>query len=187
MDIGVLSVVSGFRSRKAVVKAQSPSTIPVDQAFCQLTLYGGDSTNFPGCLPAPREPGVPFCLYAASRLLEQRSEYQRAIDALQAVFAGNRPLAPPAWYLLRAVAKQATLAAGEAVLQEKAASLVQTADAGLLELEQVLALQREFPRLMSDARAIAGKGVREPFWLPCGKEPWLYSVEIRFDEMDPCQ
>jgi signal transduction histidine kinase len=131
------------------------------------------------------EQGVPFCIYAASRLLRQKNEGKKAMDTLQTVLEGNRPLTPTGLYMLRATAKEAFSAAGETALREQAATLVRTADARIPVLEQVLALQRDFPRLMQDVRAIAGKGLRAPFWLPYGKEPWLLSIETRSGEEDP--
>ncbi len=110
--------------------------------------------------------GVPFALYAAERLASagRLPDTASAVQSLLTSAADSAtPLPPVGWYLLRSAARG--LRAGATGAQ--ALTLSTVIDERLADIEQALALQREFGSFAGVLRA------SERTWLPYGARPWL--------------
>lgn len=115
------------------------------------------------------DQGVPFALYAAERLVqrgpvqaEQRRAIESTIDAAESVI-----LPPVAWYLLRSVATVlGPQTGGPRVARDRGGWL----DASIADVEQALALQRDFATVQALWRSSDGA------WVPYGAGPWLVGL-----------
>ena len=105
------------------------------------------------------DQGVPFRLYAASRLAGEET----TPDVLRGLLEEPGWLAPSAYYM---IAELVESSAGEAV------ELKQAAHARIRDVEQVQALQSELPNLA----AFEHTPDEQPVWTRFGEPAWLLSV-----------
>lgn len=123
------------------------------------------------------DQGLPIRLYGASQLAKQPGHEEALAAALREVVAEPRWLPPPACYLLR------DLSASVAAV---APDLAKAAERRLLEVEQVLALRDEYPRLATLEEAARRTTNGEPAWLPFGQEElWLVRTNPRLGDLPP--
>ena len=119
------------------------------------------------------EQGVPFSLYAAGRLLETEIEHQAVLECIRAELKANRWLPPTESYILRELTNKLAEAAPDNAVREAAKQLQQQISKRIRELEQAVALQKDFPNLKLAPVAGNPSGAPEPFWVPYGEETWL--------------
>ena len=122
------------------------------------------------------EQGVPFSLYAAGRLLEIGMEQQAVLERIRAELNTNRWLPPTESYILRELANKLAETAPDNTIREAAKQAQQQISSRIRELEQAMALQKDFPNLKLTAVAGNQSRAAEPLWIPYGEETWLVSV-----------
>jgi len=123
------------------------------------------------------DQGLPIRLYAASQLAKDPGHEKALAAALHEILAEPRWLSPPACYLLRDLS---------ASLTEVAPDLPGAVHRRLLEVEQVLALRDEYPKLATLEEAARRTTNGEPVWLPFGDdELWLVRTNPRLGELPP--
>jgi signal transduction histidine kinase len=122
------------------------------------------------------DQGIPVRLYGATQLGKQPGHEEALAVALREILAGPRWLSPPACYLLR------DLSASVAAV---ALDLPKAAERRLLEVEQVLALRDEYPKLATLEEAARRTTNGEPVWLPFGPELWLVRTNPRLGDLPP--
>ncbi len=120
------------------------------------------------------DQGLPIRLYGASQLAKQPGHEEALAAALREIVAEPRWLSPPACYLLR------DLSASVAAV---APDLPKAVERRLLEVEQVLALRDEYPKLATLEEAARRTTNGEPVWLPFGPELWLVRTNPRLGDV----
>jgi signal transduction histidine kinase len=121
------------------------------------------------------DQGLPIRLYGASQLAKQPGHEETLAAALRETLSEPRWLAPPACYLLQ------DLSASVAAV---APDLTKTLEVRLLEVEQILALRDEYPKLATLEEAARRTTNGEPVWLPFGPEElWLVRTNPRLGEV----
>lgn len=120
------------------------------------------------------DQGIPVRLYGATRLGKQRGHEQTLAAALRETVAEPRWLSPPACYLLRDLSGS---------LAAVAPDLREAVERRLLEVEQILALRDEYPKLATLEEAARRTTNGEPVWLPFGPELWLVRTNPRLGEV----
>ena len=117
------------------------------------------------------EHGVPIALYAATRLLDAGVQRGAITDRVRRTADHAGWLSPTALYLLRDLAGSLRSSADPAEART-AGDLADAIAARLACTEQLVALQRDFPRL-----DLGAPGVRTPStdarWVPYGSPRWL--------------
>jgi signal transduction histidine kinase len=121
------------------------------------------------------EHGVPLALYAAGPLLHE-SEGPRAVLARLQAAASARWPAPAAAYMLRQLFTDIMARADDAATRAAAQALRAKMDATVQRIEQALAIQREFPRLLDLPRDQHTAEADNPRWFLYGREPWLVTI-----------
>ena len=122
------------------------------------------------------EQGIPLSLYAAAPLIEAGSGYSQVLGQVQATMKGAPRLSPTAMYLLRDLAGMLAEKAPAAAEREAARNLLPAVIARIRYLEQVLALQDDFPNLLPARASGELSRNREPLWVPYGEDSWLLSL-----------
>lgn len=131
------------------------------------------------------EHGVPLCLYAAGRLVEAGQAYGKVLELIRTELRMQRWLGPIESYMLRDLAKTLLESDPELPVRHAAGDCQQGILKHIRVLEQVLALQKDFPHLASLVRRRSSSEEREPRWLPHGEEPWLVSLAPPLPEKRP--
>lgn len=123
------------------------------------------------------EHGIPFCLYAADRLLERGDSYEEVFQLIKSELNARRWLSPTESYLVRDLIN--------VLVESKAKDDTRTAAAENLRQqilkrislqEKVQALQRGFPKLAMIAQWNSPNQQEESVWVPYGEELWLVSL-----------
>jgi signal transduction histidine kinase len=123
------------------------------------------------------DQGIPVRLYGASQLAKQPGHEQALAAALPEILAEPRWLSPPACYLLRDLS---------ASIATVAPDLPAAVERRLLEVEQVLALRDEYPKLATLEEAARRTTNDGPVWLPFGQEElWLVRTNPRLGDLPP--
>ncbi len=123
------------------------------------------------------EYGVPVVLYAASKLLEAHAQRDAVIERMRRTLEDPGWLPPAALYLLRDLAEklQSPESPIDSVGADTVGALAAAVSVRLACAEQLLALQRDFPRL-----GLAVGGVRmhntEAAWVAYGAPAWLVGL-----------
>jgi signal transduction histidine kinase len=120
------------------------------------------------------DQGLPIRLYGASQLAKQPGHEAALAAALREILTEARWLSPPACYLLRDLS---------ASLATVAPDLREAVERRLLEVEQVLALRDEYPKLATLEEAARRTTNGEPVWLPFGPELWLVRTNPRLGDL----
>ena len=120
------------------------------------------------------DQGLPIRLYGASQLAKQPGHEETLAAALREILAEPRWLSSAACYLLRDVSASVAAVAPD---------LPVAAERRLLEVEQVLALRDEYPKLATLEEAARRTTNGEPVWLPFGPELWLVRTNPRLGEV----
>lgn len=170
-------------------QAMNAAPEPAQAAYARLLLArslaksGGQSEaveHYKKILALPPdlvdEQDIPFSIYSAGRLLELGVEHQAVLECVRAELNANRWLPPTESYILREVANKLAETAPDDTIREAATQTQKQISQRVSELEQAVALQRDFPDLK--LAPIAGDQSRasEPLWIPYGAETWLVSV-----------
>jgi signal transduction histidine kinase len=122
------------------------------------------------------EQGIPLSLYAASGLLDTGAEHRPVQERVQGATGGLGRYSPAVTYLLRDILQRLTESA-PAPIAAKARDELQTLAAHLRDIEQSLALERDFPNLGLGRASAGSAGNSEPLWVPYEQEDlWLVSV-----------
>jgi signal transduction histidine kinase len=122
------------------------------------------------------EQGIPFCLYAAQRLLQAGLGYQAILERLDGEIDGLDEAAPPEVYMMRDLANTLAQSAGQPSVRAAANDLERRMLARVRFLEEALALQNDFSKLGLNQTLPGRSQSNEPLWVPYGKEYWLVSV-----------
>ena len=122
------------------------------------------------------EQDIPFSLYAAGRLLELGVEHQAVLECVLSELNANRWLPPTESYILRELANKLAETAPDNTIREAATQTQKKISQRISELEQAVALQRDFPDLKLAPIAGDQSRVSEPIWIPYGEELWLVSA-----------
>ena len=131
------------------------------------------------------EHGVPLSLYAAARLLEAGGGYKAVLERMRAA-VGKQSWRPPAEvYMLRGLAETLLKTAPDVTVRETAKDVQQEILEQIRYLEQALALQSDFPKLMLRQAGAGQSQNPEPLWIPYGEETWLVSVSPPLPGLQP--
>jgi signal transduction histidine kinase len=123
------------------------------------------------------DQGIPVRLYGATQLGKQPSHEETLAAALREIVGERRWLSPPACYMLRDLSASVAAVAPE---------LPRAAERCILEVEQVLALRDEYPKLATLEEAARRTTSGEPVWLPFGQEElWLVRTNPRLGNLPP--
>jgi signal transduction histidine kinase len=122
------------------------------------------------------DQGIPIRLYGASWLAKTPSNEEAVAEVLKELSNTEQWLAPAACYLMRDVCDS---------LSAKCAPLRPTVAQRITEVEQVVALIEEFPRLAAVDDAARRSANGDPVWHPFGREPWLVSAAHVSGELSP--
>jgi signal transduction histidine kinase len=117
------------------------------------------------------DQGIPIALYSARELLRASVSYQQVLDLFDRGLREQSWFQPLAMYLSRGLLNGAMKDAPDANQRRRAQDLLASVSKELADIEQALALQREFDAL--NVADVAGH--RDPVWRLFGKEPWLVS------------
>lgn len=122
------------------------------------------------------ENGIPLCLYAASRLLEQGHSHNEVTQLIASELGARQWLSPAESYMLRDLL-DALIRSGAApgIGRQRAEAYQEQVIEYISRLEQALALQADFPPALN-ARLKNPKQATEPVWVPFGQEPWLVGL-----------
>jgi signal transduction histidine kinase len=120
------------------------------------------------------DQGLPVRLYGASQLTNRPGHQEVVTTSLRELLALPLWLSPPACYLLRDLS---------ASVAEAAPDLHEGAEQRLREVEQVLLLRDEYPKLTTLEEAARRTTNGEPVWLPFGPEPWLVRTNPRIGDL----
>ncbi|OHB61855.1 MAG: hypothetical protein A2168_09080 [Planctomycetes bacterium RBG_13_50_24] len=123
------------------------------------------------------EHGIPFCLYAAGRLLERGDSYDEVMQLIESELNAQRWLSPAESYVVRDLVKTLVESGNEDSTRRQAAENFRQQIMDRISLqEKVLALQRDFPKLAMIAQWVSPKQKTESVWIPYGEELWLVSL-----------
>jgi signal transduction histidine kinase len=148
-------------------------TLEKSSAPTQATAVREEILAFPSGVVD--DQGIPIRLYGASQLGKEPGHEHALAAALRETLAEPRWLSPPACYLLRDLS---------ASLRDAAPDLAEAATRRLLEVEQVLALRAEYPKLAALEEAARRTTNGDPVWLPFGSdELWLVRTNPRLGDL----
>jgi signal transduction histidine kinase len=120
--------------------------------------------------------GIPLALYAAGRLLASGANQRVVLDHLRDEVSAKRWMAPAQAYMIRELLEQLAQKGSEAGLREIATQLHGRIEEEIHRMEQVLALQNDFPKLFHSPTGGDTVPNRQPVWVVYGKEKWLVSL-----------
>ena len=116
------------------------------------------------------DQGIPIALYAARELLRAGVSMQPVMEVIDRGLREQAWFQPLAMYLAREILGSVMKAAPDPSQRGRAQALLTGVSKQLADIEQALALQREFAALVfPDASG------RDPVWRSFGAEPWLVS------------
>ena len=164
-------------TRSALRLAHAPRDVAqarlmLGRVLVKLNRLGDASAVYATLLEEPLtiadDQGVPYALYAADRLARRGplpGGQRRAIEsAIEGAESANLP--PVAWYQLLSVVNALESSTGP----PGARSLRPWLDARIADVEQALALQRDFPTVQALWRS------SNAAWVPYGAGPWLVGL-----------
>jgi signal transduction histidine kinase len=123
------------------------------------------------------EHGIPFCLYAAGRLLERGDSYDKVMQLIESELNAQRWLSPAESYIVRDMVNVFVESGTKDSTRRQAAENFRQQMLKHISLqEKVLALQRDFPKLAMMAQWVSPKQKVESVWIPYGEELWLVSL-----------
>ena len=123
------------------------------------------------------EHGIPFCLYAAGRLLERGDSYDEVMQLIESELNVQRWLSPAESYVVRDMVNVLVESGTEDSTRRQAAENFRQQLLKRISLqEKVLALQRDFPKLAMMAQWVSPEQQTESVWIPYGEELWLVSL-----------
>ena len=123
------------------------------------------------------EHGIPFCLYAAGRLLERGDSYDEVMQLIESELNAQRWLSPAESYVVRDMVNVLVESGTEDSTRRQAAENFKQQILKHINLqEKVHALQRDFPKLAMMAQWKSPKQKAESVWIPYGEELWLVSL-----------
>jgi len=123
------------------------------------------------------EYGIPFCLYAAGRLLERGDSYDEVIQLIESELNAKRWLSPAESYVIRDMVNVLVEFRTKDDTGRKAAEKFRQQILKHISLqEKVHALQKDFPKLALIAQWAIPEQKAESVWIPYGKELWLVSL-----------
>jgi signal transduction histidine kinase len=118
---------------------------------------------------------IPLSLYAASGLLQTRTDPAAVQKRVESGFETLRGYSPAVAYLLRDIL-QTLIESVSGPFAAKAKNELQTTKAYIRYAEQVLALKRDFPNLGLGRSSTGPSGSADPLWaLYEAGDPWLVS------------
>jgi signal transduction histidine kinase len=120
------------------------------------------------------DQGVPLALWAARQLVDLSVSHGRVLDLIDRRLDQPGPIAPVVAYLQRDLLETLAGKAPDAEQRARAQALLARMQPGLADLEQALALQRDFPtKVFPAASATAGR--TDADWIAFGQPLWLVS------------
>lgn len=123
------------------------------------------------------EHGIPFCLYAASRLLERGDSYDDVMQLIERILAAPHWLSPAESYVVRDAVNVLAKSGIKDNSRRQGAESFQQRILRYINLQKELhALQRDFPKLAMMAQWKSLGQEAESIWVPYGEEPWLVSL-----------
>jgi len=123
------------------------------------------------------EHGIPFCLYAAGRLLERGDSYDEIVQLIESELNAQRWLSPAESYVVRDMVNVLVESGTEDGTRRQAAENFRQQILKHISLqEKVHALQRDFPKLAMMAQWKSPEQQTESVWIPYGEELWLVSL-----------
>ena len=123
------------------------------------------------------EHGIPFCLYAAGRLLERGDSYDEVIQLIASELGAQRWLSPAESHMVRDLVNVLIKSRPEPGIRPRAAGDFQQRIRELISRqEEALALQENFPELALMAQWKNPEQESESIWVPYGEGPWLVSL-----------
>jgi signal transduction histidine kinase len=123
------------------------------------------------------EHGIPFCLYAASHLLERGDSYDEVMQLIERELSAQRWLSPAESYIVRDLANVLIKSGPEhGIRQQTTEDLQQKTLKHIGRQEKALALQKDFPKLALMAQWNSPEQKAESVWIPYGEELWLVSL-----------
>jgi signal transduction histidine kinase len=123
------------------------------------------------------EHGIPFCLYAAGRLLERGDSYDEVMQLIGSELNAKRWLSPAESYVIRDLLNVLVESGTEDSTKRQAVENYRQQILNFINLqEKVLALQRDFPKLAMIAQWVSPKQKAESVWTPYSEELWLVSL-----------
>jgi len=123
------------------------------------------------------EHGIPFCLYAAGRLLERGDSYDEVMQLIESELNAQRWLSPAESYVIRDMVNVLVESGTEDSTRRQTAENFRQQILNHIGLqEKVLALQKDFPKLAMMAQWESPEQQVESVWIPYGEELWLVSL-----------
>ncbi|MGB2862364.1 MAG: HAMP domain-containing sensor histidine kinase [Sedimentisphaerales bacterium] len=123
------------------------------------------------------EHGIPFCLYAAGRLLERGDSYDEVMQLIESELNAQRWLSPAESYVVRDMVNVLVESGTEDSTRRQATEKFRQQILKHISLqEKVLALQRDFPKLAMMVQWKNPEQQAESVWIPYGEELWLVSL-----------
>jgi tetratricopeptide (TPR) repeat protein len=123
------------------------------------------------------EHGIPFCLYAAGRLLEKGDSYDEVMQLIESELNAQRWLSPAESYIVRDMVNVLIESGTEdSTMQQAAENFRQEIRKHISLQEKFLALQRDFSKLTLIAQWNSTEQQIESVWIPYGEELWLVSL-----------
>ena len=123
------------------------------------------------------EHGIPFYLYAASRLLYKRDSYDEVTKLIESEINTQRWLSLAELYVIRDMVNVIVKSETEnSTRLQMAENLRQQILKHISLQEKVLTLQRDFPKLTLIAQWNNSEQQNESVWIPYGEDFWLVSL-----------
>ncbi|MHC4568769.1 MAG: tetratricopeptide repeat protein, partial [Planctomycetota bacterium] len=123
------------------------------------------------------EHGIPFRLYAAARLLEKGDSHDEVLQLIAGQLNAQRWLLPAESYIIRDLAQTCIKSGPESRTWRQTAADCETRILQRISRqEEVLNLQKDFPKLKFIAQWENTDPATESIWIPYGDEPWLVTL-----------
>jgi signal transduction histidine kinase len=171
---------------------------PVQKAYARLLLArtlaksgrkNEASAHYNALLSLPSgirdEYGVPFAFYTAGCLLDEGMNHEEVSERIQTEVGDNRWLPPTESYMLNDLIEKLIKTAPDESIQNSARESQRWIKRYIQKLEQSLALQEDFPSLVSLIYPKNQNKEDEPVWLSYGEEPWLISLALPPARLQP--
>ena len=122
------------------------------------------------------EHGLPLCLYAAAGLLQAGDSRDQVLELIRSELGAQRWLSPAESYMLRDLVKTLVETGPEFPMQQAAENCEETIQKYIGQLQEAIALQKDFPKLALMSPPRSPKEDPEPVWVGYGEELWLVSL-----------
>jgi signal transduction histidine kinase len=153
---------------RARVLAQAGDMNASTAEYRKLLSLGGEVTD---------EHGIPFCVYAAGRLLEMDGSPQETFPSLEKIAGTPRWLSPAACYAVRDLLNAAAHSVPDPHAQPEVIQQCRRAISQRLRWQEAaLRVQRDFPTLRLMTRWNQREESPESVWVPYGEEPLLIGL-----------